>query len=178
MFLFEEVIGWGLIERPVVRFAPEPGERPARVFDMIPYLVAIRRVGEECFQVRDTLLRAFRTEQDERKTIVRAGCRRILLKDVPVGLGGLLDHPDARVAHRDLLEHHRITRRLFEGETERGQGLVSLPSREEILSLAIVVDPIGAPDTEELYPERRGRGGGEGGGMSRGAPARDRPEAG
>jgi hypothetical protein len=62
MFLFEEVIGWGLIGRPVVRLASEPGERPARVFHVIPGLGAVRRMRQEGFEVRDALFGALRAE--------------------------------------------------------------------------------------------------------------------
>ncbi len=76
---------------------------------------------------------------------------------MPVGLGGLLDHADAGVADRDLLENDRIARGLLQRQPERRQRLVELARGQQLGTLAVVIDGPVVFTAEKLLPEGHAR---------------------
>jgi len=107
--------------------------------------------------VLDRLAGLLASQKDEREPVVRTGRRRLLLKHVPVRLGGLFHHADARVANGDLLQHDRIARRRLERETERCEGLMELAGPEHVEALLVVIDRAGDLVAQDLVPERHAR---------------------
>ena len=97
-------------------------------------------------------------QEQERQAVMRTCGIRPLLEDVPVRFGGFVDHPDSRVADRDLLEHHRIARRFLERETEGRERLVELAGTQEIEAFPVVVDLLGLLAAQDLLPERHAQG--------------------
>jgi len=99
-----------------LRLSRQTGKRLAGMRNVFRGLLPRGSVFQERAQMGNRLGFTTTPDEQERQPIVGACGLRILLEDVPIGLFGLLRHPDSRVGDRDLLEHHDITGRRLERE--------------------------------------------------------------